>query len=279
MMNKRFLIIALSLLALWLVPYLFFLNPWNREIQKRQTKIRSLKDNILGLYQGENALQQESFSEKEEQSKMLRLRLQEISKKLQWQGVSPRSDSILEFRSRYDQSKAKLQQEANKMGISVDETLGIPRNLPSAINQKYWISLELGCYILSRLLQTGEKKEAILSIDKIHYPDLQEESRVENQFMVGYPVELSITCSYSFLLKAFHGFSQVASFPPDSIGFPFLTMEEMAVSATPKSDIVEAKLRLVAWRIFPEGTFVPDAEKKTISCCAAEHPDLGKILI
>ncbi|NUM36237.1 MAG: hypothetical protein HUU50_16975 [Candidatus Brocadiae bacterium] len=262
MMNKRFLIIALSLLALWLVPYLFFLNPWNREIQKRQTKIRSLKDNILGLYQGENALQQESFSEKEEQSKMLRLRLQEISKKLQWQGVSPRSDSILEFRSRYDQSKAKLQQEANKMGISVDETLGIPRNLPSAINQKYWISLELGCYILSRLLQTGEKKEAILSIDKIHYPDLQEESRVENQFMVGYPVELSITCSYSFLLKAFHGFSQVASFPPDSIGFPFLTMEEMAVSATPKSDIVEAKLRLVAWRIFPEGTFVPDAEKK-----------------
>ena len=249
-----------SLVLLWFVSYLFFLNPWNKEIQRSQQKIRSLKENIGSLYQGEESFGEEIVAEKEEQNQKLKTRIQELVQKLQWEGVVNKTSSVLEFRSQYDQKKDRLQQEANKAGISVDESLGFPRSLPPSIHEKYWISMELGSYLISQLLQSGNKEDSLKSIDKIYYPKL-EEALEEKKFLVEYPVEITITCSYSFLIKAIHRFSQPPSLKIQQIGFPLLTITEMVVLAG-KEGLIESKVRFVAWKINPEGEIAPDAEKK-----------------
>ncbi len=262
MIHQRFFIIIAAILFLWMLPYFCFLRPWNKDIKKNHAKIQVLKDNIVSLLQGEESLQQETSDEKEEQNKKLTNRIQEIIQKIEWQQSVNKSNSVLEFRSQYDQKKAKLQQEANRIGIPVEETLGFPRSLPATIEENYWISLELGSYIISQLLQMGNKEDILQSIQKIHYPKLQETSGGNRAFFLEYPVELTMLSSYSFILKIIHFFSEPAFLKNSNRPFPILVIREISLLHSSKPDIIEAKICFAACKIVPDGEISPGTEKQ-----------------
>ena len=252
MNDKNFLMIILISVTAWFLSHILLLSPYGKDIEKLKKSIKNLSGNISGLYKKNDSVSQKLIAKLEKQNKILKKKLNKFRKEISFKGINYNIDSLVEFKSQYNHKLGNLIYKANKVGTSFDKTLGFVKNLPSSINTKYWLSLELTYQIINHLLNLGSLKNSIDLITGINHPDLYSKNEWNKKnFINTFSIEISFKSSFKLLLKTIHSLTRFEKF--NKTPFPFIIIKNATISKSKKKNVIQSDLTLMFLQINLQG--------------------------
>lgn len=257
--HKRFYTITGSILAIWGLCWLILLSPSEKSILQAKKKITALVQEQGFLLDSEFSPQPEVIQEIEKQNQTISEKFQELVRLFNYKGEERKDKSVVSFWMHCKEKQIALQTKANKLGIRLDENLGIPHAMPSAgFHDGYWTALEVGGQILSLLLELDGQEQQIKSTPKLTYLLLQNPIPAATAFVNEFPVEVCVETKVNFISKLIYYCSHPAKTATLSAPY-FLKVNQLQLeqSAEKTDGIVRAKIILAALRIIPDGVVQP----------------------
>ncbi len=247
MLKKQTLWIGGIVLGTWLLAWVIFLRPYHRDISNFQQKMKLLHANISGLYQSEYPPYPKLLDQLEEQNKTLLNQLQSFVENLNIPLKERYPTSVVEFRGQWDEQLRQIRQQANSIGIAVEEKLGFSQALPSNISEPYWIAEDLGIAILQQLLELATTQKELKKINQLNFLDLEQAPMATQPFLRQFKLEIVFESSPAFVPF----FLQSISKPSNRL--PYLTVSEMTMTIGSQADTISTKCILAGLIINPTG--------------------------
>lgn len=247
MLEKRTTIIISSVAILWLVVSFIIIAPKYKQIKKYQGRLDVAGKDLQSLCSENFVLHPEELERLKKQSQQWDQQIGDGAKILGTQPSKNFDTSVVEFRSYWDEQIRRWHQQANKLGITLGDSMGFSQSLPSIIPNHYWTQAELSSHFMSQLLQLAESHHQLYRVVQLDIKNLDKPVPPES-FLRPFYIEVVFESSYTYLLEL----TQILSKP--SPQGSFLSISELNLNLGNQPDSVIIKLQLIGYYIQPKGS-------------------------